>query len=311
MNHIIENKTVIYHREPIILSDGGRIVLDWALPKKKIEYTGTPLSGRYYPYEPSKDNKILLVLHGLTGGSETTYIQTLVEDASRRGYRVVVMNQRGVNQTLTSPKTFHGGQIEDLAVGIEHIRKNYPNAPIVAIGTSFGGNQLLRYLSRVENKTNILGAVLLSPPFNIDDIVNHIEKTVYEDFFIKKYFEQNFLPNYEVLQSLKETHGINFEEVLKIKSLRDFHQIFTVKVFEHKDVEEYFSTIRIHDSHIKNIKVPMLVMHAKDDPISVHKSVPVKSLASNPNIIVAETSRGGHLCWFTGLKPKRVSYLRF
>lgn len=308
MAAVFSDKPSIYQRETITLSDGGQIVLDWALPKKQIEYTGTHLSGRYYPYEPAKDNKILLILHGLTGGSETAYVQTLVEDGVKRGYRVAVLNQRGINQPLTSPKTFHGGLIEDLAVGIEQIRKNYPDAPLMAIGTSFGGNQLLRYLSQEENKKNILGAVLLSPPFSSDSVADHIQKTVFETFFIKHYFEKCLLPNFDMLQSLKESHGVNLEEVLKQTDIREFHKTFTMKMYGHKDIEDYFKTMRIHKSHIDGVQTPMLIVHAKDDPICAHKSVPVKTLASNPNIIVAETNRGGHMCWISGLKPERVRF---
>jgi len=47
------------------------------------------------------------------------------------------------------------------------------------------------------------------------------------------------------------------------------------------------------------------VLHAKDDPIAVRKSIPIETLKENPNIIYAETNRGGHLCWFTGFRPKR------
>jgi len=104
---------------------------------------------------------------------------------------------------------------------------------------------------------------------------------------------------------LTESHGLNIQDLLKVKSLRDFHTQFTVKLFEHKDIGEYFETTRVSDSHVENVKIPLLILHAKDDPIATHRAIPIEALQKNPNILYAETSHGGHLCWFTGLKPRR------
>lgn len=310
MTNLPAESAVHYTREPVILPDGGQIMLDWSLPAKRVEYQGTPLHGRYYPCQASNDNKIMFILHGLTGGSETSYIHTLVESARRNGYRVVVMNQRGVNQQLATPFPFHGGNLDDLEAGLAHVRRKYPNAPIVTVGTSFGGNQLMRYLGQDGDRTNIVGGILLAAPFDINDCVESIQNTVYEKFFIENYLEYNFLPNMDMFHSLKESHGVDMEQILRVKTLRDYHTHFTVKLFEHKNVGEYFSTTKVTESHVNNVKVPLLVLHARDDPIAVHKSIPIDSLKKNPNIIYAETSHGGHLGWFTGLKPTRVRFFR-
>jgi len=305
MNKVPPEAAVDYIREPLLLPDGGQIMLDWALPSKQVNAVGTHLHGRYYPYQPAADTKIMFIIHGLTGGSETAYIQSLVENSRRNGYRVVVMNQRGINQPLLTPFPFHGGTLHDLEAGLAHVKKKYPNAPIVAVGTSFGGNQLIRYLAQEGEKTNIVGGVMLAAPFNIVDCVDQIQNTVYETFFIRNYLQNNFLPNIAMFESLKESHGVDIDQILKVKSLRDYHSHFTVKLFDYKDVGEYFETTKVSDAQINNVKVPLLVLHAKDDPIAVHKSIPIEKLKKNPNIIYAETSRGGHLCWFTGFKPKR------
>ena len=47
------------------------------------------------------------------------------------------------------------------------------------------------------------------------------------------------------------------------------------------------------------------MMLAKDDPIVSYASMPLESLFSNPNIKLQTTERGGHLCWFEGIRPKR------
>ena len=58
------------------------------------------------------------------------------------------------------------------------------------------------------------------------------------------------------------------------------------------------------------------MMLSEDDPIVSFKSMPLESLKMNRNINLYITEKGGHLCWFSGLKPKRwypipvLKYLR-
>lgn len=99
-------------------------------------------------------------------------------------------------------------------------------------------------------------------------------------------------------KNVHETHGISLADVVNSKGLREFHSNFTVKLYNHKDVAEYFNSALIEDKHIDGIKIPFLIINAKDDPIAVYDSIPVDKLKSNPNIIFAETSHGSHLCWF-------------
>lgn len=66
------NPLIHYDREILTLSDGGKITLDWALPKKSIDIPGTHIHTPYYhPFDAPKDTKIVFMLHGLTGGSDS------------------------------------------------------------------------------------------------------------------------------------------------------------------------------------------------------------------------------------------------
>ena len=99
---------------------------------------------------------------------------------------------------------------------------------------------------------------------------------------------------------------IDLEDLMKVKNLKEFHEKFTVKIFGFKDVNDYFLRANITEEHLLGIKIPTLCLHSKDDPISTRKSIPFDMLTKNENLILAETSYGGHVCWFSGIKPKRV-----
>jgi predicted alpha/beta-fold hydrolase len=296
-----------YHREYIRLPDGGQVCLDWALPLRRVGSFGkTPHSNQYYPYEPASDSKVMFIIHGLTGGSETQYIQHLVKDAQKKGYRVAVFNSRGINQPMLTPTPSHGGSLEDIEFAIESVRQKYPAAPLVAVGTSMGGNQLIRYLGEKGKESPFAVAAAISAPFSIETCAEAVEGTVYEKFFVQKYVEKTVVPHLDILQRLQESHGVNLQTLLSTKSLREFHTNFSLKVFDqHKTLDEYFGTTNITDQHIKNVSIPLLCLQSKDDPIVVSHGIPVNTLKTNSNIIYAETSHGAHICWFSGIVPKR------
>jgi len=66
------------HREILALSDGGEVALDWA--EKDCSIT----------------SPIVIILPGLTGGSQAEYIKCLVSAARKNGIRCVIFNNRGL-----------------------------------------------------------------------------------------------------------------------------------------------------------------------------------------------------------------------
>lgn len=300
---------VNFQREYLKLQDGGTIALDWADPFRKVENANG--SSKYVEVPADETTPTIFVIHGLTGGSNTGYIRGLVTRAQKRGFRVVVFQHRGVNQPLSTPLPYHGGLLDDISFAIDHVKAKYPNAKLLAVGNSLGGNQLLRYLAQTGEDCPFESAVALGSPWDVNNCVDEMAGTVYEKFFIKKYTKNTVDCHRNVLGELTKTHGIDLDHVMATNTLRSFHDSLTVKVYNYKDSYELFGTLLVTKEMIQNIKVPTLVLHAKDDPIVTVKDIPKEEISKNNNIILAETSRGAHICWFTGLKPKRVTQIFF
>lgn len=47
-----------------------------------------------------------------------------------------------------------------------------------------------------------------------------------------------------------------------------------------------------------NIRIPILALHATDDPIVSNSAVPYEEIKLTPYIVMCATSIGGHLSWF-------------
>lgn len=160
-----------FDREKIFFEDGGHVALDWS-PR----------------LDPTTAPPVIFIMHGLTGGSEANYIRVLVREATAEGYQCVCLNSRGINTEMTSPVPFVGIEHTELNAALDVVEWDYPHSPIYLVGTSFGGNYLLRYAMKGARES-IKALVALAPPFDVRQVVSDMGP-VYQKFFVKRYINE-------------------------------------------------------------------------------------------------------------------------
>jgi uncharacterized protein len=241
-------------------------------------------------------------MHGLTGGSEMNYIKALMQEASLDGYKSVCMNSRGINSNMTSPIPFTACEHGELETALDRVEHHYPNSPIYMVGTSFGGNYLMRYLSKYT-RSSIGGLIALAPPIDVRRVVKEMP-FIYQHFFVKRYIYEIVTKHPEM--NFWEDIGIcDMSKIKKSKTLEEFHYEATCKILGLENTDELFKMYTLTENDIQSIKVPTYMMVSKDDPIVSYETMPLETIKSNKNINLVVTERGGHLCWFEGMIPKR------
>ena len=121
----------------------------------------------------------------------------MVIPASEEGYCCVCMNSRGINNEMTSPIPFTGMRFTELEAALTRVSVHYKNSPIYLVGTSFGGNYLMRYLIREKHNYNIKGLVVLAPPISVAKTVEEMG-SIYQKFFVKRYIEETVTKHKEM-----------------------------------------------------------------------------------------------------------------
>uniref|UniRef100_A0A7I4CUT1 AB hydrolase-1 domain-containing protein n=2 Tax=Physcomitrium patens TaxID=3218 RepID=A0A7I4CUT1_PHYPA len=142
--------SLTYRRECLRMADGGTVALDWPQP------------------EIQDPKAVLILLPGLTGGSDDTYVQHLTRRASKQGWQVVVFNSRGcADSPVTTPQFYSASFTEDLRQVVKHTAFLFPSKRVYAAGWSLGANILVRYLGQEAERCPLSGAVSLCNPFDL------------------------------------------------------------------------------------------------------------------------------------------------
>lgn len=153
---------ILYDREVLTMEDGGTISLDWVLR------TENGSMGSLGP-ELADSQAILVLLHGLSGGSDESYVRSMANLAAEQcQFRVVAYNFRCCGSTpVTAGITYSAAWTEDFRHVINYLHNKYPNAPLFAAGFSLGANVLVKYLGEEGSRCPLVAASAVSNPLHL------------------------------------------------------------------------------------------------------------------------------------------------
>ncbi|KAF4389449.1 embryogenesis-associated protein EMB8 [Cannabis sativa] len=272
-------------RECLRTKDDGSVALDW-------------VSGDDRSLSP--DSPLLILLPGLTGGSDDSYVRHMILRAKRKGWRVVVFNSRGCGHSpVTTPQFYSASFLGDMHEVVAHVGARYPKANLYAVGWSLGANILVRYLGQESDKCPLSGAVSLCNPFNL---------VIADEDFRKGFNNVYDKALSSALCKIFKKHALLFEDIggdfniplaANAKTVREFDEGLTRVSFGFKSVDDYYFNSSSSDS-IKDVCRPLLCIQAANDPIAPNRGIPRKDIKENPNCLLIVTPQGGHLGWVAG-----------
>jgi len=283
-----------YTREVFTFKDGGEVGLDWT--RDIVEDNAKP---------------IILILPGLTGSSQSEYIRSFVNVAQDEvGARCVVFNFRGRGGlTLKSPRTYCAANSDDLSEIIDHIRDKHPQAPLVAVGVSLGGIILGNYLTEKAElaRSKLLAAMLVSVCYDTFEGCKSLEKPGL-NLMLNRHLATCLVDSIkEVKHHFDSTDTFDLNQVFSSRTIREFDDRFTVRMFGYKSVAEYYEAARLRNK-IQEIRVPTLALNAEDDPFQPGDSIPYSGAQKSDHVAILTTKYGGHIGFMEGTIPSRYFY---
>ena len=122
------------------------------------------------------DSPLIIILHGLSGCVNSSYVARFMQAFNQQGWRAVLMHFRGAGQELNRlPRAYHSGDTADLDYLIQILEQREPGTKKVVVGVSLGGNVLLRWLGEQGASQSIVSAaVAVSVPFVLNIVADRI-----------------------------------------------------------------------------------------------------------------------------------------
>jgi len=282
-------------RERLWLDDGDFMDIDWHGPH-------------------SADAPLVLVLHGLTGSSESHYVLGLQQALAAQGWASAALNWRGCSgEANLLPRGYHSGVSEDLHTVIQHMQASRPMAPLHAVGYSLGGNVLLKYLGESGEQSGLQSAVAVSVPFRLDQCADRIGigfSRLYQAHFMRELLAYVRGKQQRFRLEGREDQLAALDNLGQLEDMRtfwDFDGRVTAPLHGFADADDYYRRASSR-YYLGAIRTRTLLIQAEDDPFVFRHSLPAEDELS-PCTSLELHPHGGHVGFIEGSLRRPAFYL--
>jgi predicted alpha/beta-fold hydrolase len=236
----------------------------------------------------------VLLVHGLEGSSESTYVLGTAEKAQRAGFNALRLNIRTCGNTQhLAPTLYHSGLSEDLRAVIEELIARDHLSEIYLAGFSLGGNQSLKLAGELSDTAPaaLRGVAAVSPSIDLAACADRIRRR--DNWLYNRSFLAGMRRRMLLAQQLyPERYGTG--RLPRARSIREFDDLFTAPHCGFRDADDYYTRASALQ-FIGRIRVPTLIVHAEDDPFIPFEPFHHPSLRDNPNVLLLAPRHGGHV----------------
>ncbi|OZI71493.1 YheT family hydrolase [Bordetella genomosp. 12] len=254
------------------------------------------------------DTPALVLFHGLEGGSNSRYAQSVAHHFRARGWIVAIAHFRGCSGVPNRlARAYYSGDSEEVGFMLETVRRRIPQARWHAVGVSLGGNALLKYLGEHPDSTQWLaGAAGVSVPL---DLVAG-GKALCQGVFGRRIYTPYFLRTmkHKVLEKAKRFPGaIDVMRIANARDLRDFDDAYTAPMHGFRNALDYW-TRASSKPWLAKIGIPTLVLNARNDPFLPESALPVPAECAD-QVLLHQPAAGGHAGFPSGPFPAHLNWL--
>lgn len=257
---------------------------------------------------PAGARPLVVLFHGLEGGSDSHYARALAAHAIATGYRLALPHWRGCSgEANRKPRAYHSGDSEEVDWILRRLRSE-SGRPLLAIGVSLGGNALLKWLGErgEEAKALVERAASVSAPIDLPAAGGALDaglnRLVYTRMFLST-LKPKSLAKLEAFPGLYEG-----ERVRAALTFREFDDAFTAPVHGFRDVDHYWSSAA-SGPWLAHIRVPVLLLNARNDPFLPEHALLAAARDAATCVVLEFPRTGGHAGFLSGPFPGRHGWL--
>ena len=250
---------------------------------------------------------MLVVFHGLEGGSQGGYALNLMREAEQRGWRGLVPHFRGCSGEMNRlPRAYHSGDAAEIEWILKRVKSEAPDQPLYVVGISLGGNASLKWYGDVGDDAAriVTAAAAVSAPLDLMAAGEALERG------FSRFYSYRFLRSMKknALAKLAVHPGIFRQEVVSAAStLREFDNEVTAPLHGYRDTDDYWTRASAKPV-LPNVTLPTLVLNAQNDPFLPADALPTQADVSR-FVRLDFPAHGGHVGFLTGGFPGRSDWM--
>jgi len=242
------------------------------------------------------------MVHGLGGSSESGYARSLSYAALEAGFATHRVNLRSCGGTESlALSNYHSGQTSDVLYVLRE-RKRASGLPIYLAGFSLGGNVSLKLAGELgESAGSLLAAVCaVSTPIDLGACADALGKT--ENYLYARRF-LIALKNKIRIRQRQAPEIYSTEHLKHVRTIYDFDDYYTARLFGFGTAANYYRT-QSSNQYLEKIRVPTLVVVAKDDPLVPFAVYDHPAFRENPSLRLLAVDHGGHVGFVSRSRPR-------
>lgn len=245
-------------------------------------------------WQPDRTNALtVIIVHGLEGSSDSTYMLGIAAKGLARGMNVIRMNQRNCGGTDgLSPTLYHSGRSADIAAVAHHLIENDHITRLALAGFSMGGNLVLKLAGEwgKEGPPQFCAVAAVCPSVDLAasaDALHLPSNRLYEYYFLWK-LRRRLREKARLFPGVFDVSRLN-----GVTTLRDFDDKVTAFYSGFTGADDYYARAAASNV-IDRIAVPAFILNASNDPFIRIVPETRKKILANHNITFVETADGGH-----------------
>jgi len=243
------------------------------------------------PLAPESPRPLVILIHGLTGCEASTYMRASARHLLGRGHPVLRLNLRGAGPSRPRCRLqYHAGRSEDLRTVVGCMDGRLAANGIVIVGFSLGGNMLLKYLGEQGRRAPLLGAASVSAPIDLKATQLRLmqrRNRRYHDHLLARMKQEIAAPDSMLTDLERAALGTT-------SSVYEFDDRVVAPRNNFANADDYYARCSAKNL-LGEIRVPTLLIHARNDPWIPANAYLSFDWTSNPRLTSLLPKGGGHV----------------